>query len=211
MTTRTSLATLACAGLLSISLTTSSVAALEVYQQDQYASMNPSATLYRPDAVHKKMMAISERWHLKCEARPDSYLNTMKRCELDPTNGQRAQGDRYYRLLDGVKVELWNRYDPYRNLQPDVSVRIKGVIFNKQMAIEVGGKRFEKQASNKEHGYEWYSTEAGEIVRYLLNYSHLQYEYDLFARHINRSYQSLAGFREVWEHAVRFTGFNPLR
>ena len=209
MTIRAMLSTTAFCAMAGFWLPASS-AELQVYQQDQQNNRSVSSVLYDPEQSQTKLMAISEHWHLKCVKLPDNYQSSIKRCELDPTNGVKEAGDRHYRLLDGVKVELWNIYDPYRDLHPDVSVRIKGVIFNKKMVIEVGDKRFEKQARNQQHGYEWYSSEAGEIVQYLLNYPHLKYEYDLFARHINRSYQSLEGFREVWDFAVKFTGFNPL-
>lgn len=172
--------------------------ALDIYKSESYQQAN------------SKEYAISDAWHLKCVSKLDQHGQSAKYCELEPTSGSHPL-DSAYRMLNGVKVAIWNAYDPYKGIEPNTSVKITGVLYHKEMSITVGGQRFSKLAENKAHGYEWYADEANKIILQLLNAPNLQYEYDLFARYVNRGQQSLQGFREAWDHAVKFTRFNPFR
>ena len=183
-----------------LTATAPSVWALEVYRQQD----NPNFSSHQE-------YALSEAWHLKCESKLDAYQQSAKLCELEATTGRKQDRANTYQLLNGLTVKIWNAYDPYKGIEPSTSVQIDGVMANRRMAIRVGGQEFVKMARNQAHGFEWYAQEANKIILQLLNAPDLRYEYDLFARHVNRNTQSLSGFKDAWDYAVEFTQYNPFR
>ena len=152
--------------------------------------------------------ALYGSWHVQCSLHftPPKYKS--RTCELRYTDGSKDNSGRYETFGTSPVVEINALGDrpPYLLIKMGYIYSNKG---NYEASFEVDGTKFEKVVPRSASYRGWHNSEAVPVINSFISGNVAKYDYVANPGRIEDTV-SLKGFTNAWNHAVKFTGYDPL-